>query len=61
MALKEHKYLVASAEFFPDGKRIISASINGDIRTWDALDWTLTREQLEQRKLERYQLWLAEK
>ena len=54
-----HSQRVYDAAFLRDGKRLMTME-RGTLRIRSAYDWTLTREQLEQQKLERYRKWLAE-
>jgi len=54
-----HAHVVYDVAFLRDGKRLMTME-RGTLQIWSAYDWTLTREQLEQQKLERYREWLAE-
>ena len=64
LVLAGHTAFVRSVAFLPDGQRLMTAGTGttprGNPRIWSACDWTLTREQLEQQKLERYRAWVAE-
>ena len=60
LVLRGHTDYVLSVAFSPDARRLFTGSLGGGGggRIWDAFDWTLTREELERQKLERYQRWL---
>ncbi len=51
-------YVVNSAAFSSDGKRVVTGSMDNTAKIWDAVDWTLTKEQFEKQRLEHYQAWL---
>jgi len=42
------------ATFSPDGRRIVTEGTNNTAIIWEALDWTLTRAEIEKIRLERY-------
>ena len=48
----------AGIGFSPDGKRVLSWRRIKTVKIWDAVDWTLTREEFNKQKRERYQAWL---
>ena len=61
LVLQRHRGTIRSVTFFPDGRRLMTAGGGGDgVKFWDAYDWTLTREQLEQQKLKRYREFMAQ-
>ena len=57
-AIKGHAARVTSVAYSPDGRRVVTGSLDETAKLWTAVDLNLTREQLEKQKLERYQAWL---
>ena len=57
LGLKNNVWMVAYAR---DSRRIFAAVHRTEVKLLDALDWTLTRQELEQQKLKRYRAFLAE-
>ena len=57
LTLTEPEFSITSASFSPDGKRVVTGSTGSTSKIWDAVDWTLTKEEFEKQKLEHYQVW----
>jgi len=59
LVLHRHENAVMPVNFFPGGLRLMTAVLGRSVKFWRAYDWTITREQLEQQKLERYRAFMA--
>ena len=55
-----HESDLASVAFSPDGKRVVTITRSGALRWFDALDWTMSREQLKAYKRARYRKWIED-
>ena len=53
-----HETDVRAAVFRDDGRCLVTLDRAGILRRYDALDWTMTREQVEEWKLKRYRKWI---
>jgi WD40 repeat protein len=63
LTLKGHIEDVQSAVFSPDGRRVLTTSARGTrgdktAKIWDAVDWTLTKEEFLEQKHQRYVEWV---
>ena len=57
LTLKGHADRVHSSAFSPDGRRVLTASWSS-ARIWNAVDWTLTKEEFLEQKRQRYEKWV---
>ena len=53
-----HAFELKSVAFSPDGRRVVTGSLDGTAKIWKAVDWTLTNDEFTQYQLKRYQAWL---
>jgi len=61
LVLTDYRNTVNTVAFLPDGLRVVSSTSGASgIPIRDAYDWTLTREQIEQQRLDAYRKWVAE-
>jgi WD40 repeat protein len=60
LTLKGHADSVTSAAFSPHGRRVVTASVDNTAKIWEAYDWKLSPEELEQQRRDRYRRRLEE-